>query len=148
VTAAGAGTACLRNFVHTVWSAGNLAELPRFVHPDVVVSANGHGRAVHGLPALADLIHRARTPFDHYEMAIVDAVEQGDTVATRWTVRARLRDPALLGDDLRALAGELTDLLWLGFSGMSFATLRDGLIVCEHTESNPASVQQQLGSPS
>ncbi|WFE28377.1 ester cyclase [Solwaraspora sp. WMMD791] len=147
MTPAGPGTTCLRGFVRTVWSAGDLSQLPRFVHPDVVVSTNSHGDRVCGLPALADLIRQARAPFDHYEMTIVEAVEQHRVVATRWTVRARLRDPALLGDGLRALAGELTDLLWLGFAGMSFTTFQDGRIVRERTESNPATVAQQLGTP-
>ncbi|MFY1631746.1 nuclear transport factor 2 family protein [Solwaraspora sp. WMMB335] len=147
VATSAAGTTRLRAFVQTVWCGGNLAELPRFVHPDVVVRAGTDGPCIRGLPAMAGAIRQAREPFDHYEMSLVEAVEQGSVVATRWTVRARLRDPGLLGEHLRALAGELTDLLWLGFGGMSFTTFRDGLIVQEQTESNPATARAQLGLP-
>lgn len=137
--------ALLRDYVAVIWNDARYDELPRFAQPDMALhSSGGHGTA-RGLAEVAAAAERSRAPFAEYVVTIEETVGSGAVLAWRWSVRAKMLSGLLLSPDLRTLAGELDDLLWVSFTGMAFTRFRRGLIAEERVESDPLPLLRQLG---
>ena len=128
-------------FVHRwfeeVWNNGNLDAVDELMTPDAAMHGLGDGAGVSGSEAFKAFATRLRSAFPDMRVTVVDTVEEGDLIASRWTVTM-----THTGDQLGiAPTGKR-----VGVTGMSMARLRDGKMVEGWNNWDTMALMEQIGA--
>jgi steroid delta-isomerase-like uncharacterized protein len=126
----------LHRWMEEVWNKGRLDAIDEMLASDVVIHGIG-GEAIHGPENYRPFIESVHNTFSPIEVVVEDAVEQGDTIVARCTVRG-----THTGDGIGvAPTGRRVE-----FSGMTMVKVKDGKMVEVWNNFDFASMQQQIGA--
>lgn len=128
-----------------VWTLGRFESVPRFIHPDyrllderAELKLSGREEFIEGVSAFRGLL-------DDLYMAASHVVAGQDTVAYRWELTGQLKDTRLLTPALRVLARHVPEIRRVSVRGVNIARLEEDLLVEEWSETDSASLKEQMG---
>ncbi|MFF8643294.1 ester cyclase [Streptomyces sp. NPDC015345] len=128
-----------------VWTLGQFASVPRFIHPEyrllderAELKLSGRQEFIEGVSAFRGLL-------DDPYMTATHVVVGQDTVAYRWELTGQLKDARLLTPALQVLARHLPEIRSVSVRGVNIARLEEGLLIEEWSETDHASLNEQMG---
>jgi steroid delta-isomerase-like uncharacterized protein len=126
----------VHRWMEEVWNKGRVEAIDEMLADDVVVHGLG-GAAIRGREGYKPFFETMHNTFSQIEVVVDDAVEQGDTIAARCTVRG-----THTGDGMgSAPTGRRVE-----FSGMTMVKVKDGKMVEGWNNFDFAGMMQQIGA--
>ena len=120
-----------------VWNKGRLEAIDELMAPDAAIHGLADGAGVNGTAAFKDFTARFRGAFPDIHVRVVQTVEEGDTIVSRWTATM-----THTGDQL----GIAPTGRQVGVTGMSISRLRDGVMVEGWNNWDSMALMEQIGA--
>jgi steroid delta-isomerase-like uncharacterized protein len=125
----------LHRWMEEVWNKGRVDAIDEMLAGDVVIHGLG-GEAIRGPEGYKPFFESMHNTFSKISVVVEDAVEQGDTIAARCTVRG-----THTGDGMGvAPTGRRVE-----FSGMTMVKVKDGKMVVGWNNFDFVGMMQQIG---
>jgi steroid delta-isomerase-like uncharacterized protein len=126
----------VHRWMEAVWNKGRVEAIDEMLAGDVVIHGLGD-EAIRGREGYRPFFETMHNTFSQIEVVVEDAVEQGDTIAARCTVRG-----THTGDGMgSAPTGRRVE-----FSGMTMVKVKDGKMVEGWNNFDFAGMLQQIGA--
>ena len=127
----------MHRWFEEVWNKGNLEAVDELMTADATMHGLGEGAGVNGSDAFKAFALRLRAAFPDMRVTVVETVEEGDMIASRWTATM-----THAGDQLGiAPTGKR-----VGVTGMSMGRLRDGKLVEGWNNWDTMALMEQIGA--
>jgi steroid delta-isomerase-like uncharacterized protein len=124
----------VHRWMEEVWNKGRVDAIDEMLAGDVVIHGLG-GEAIRGPEGYRPFFESMHNTFSQIDVVVDDAVEQGDTIAARCTVRG-----THTGDGIGvAPTGRRVE-----FSGMTMVKVKDGKMIAAWNNFDFAGMLQQI----